>query len=112
MRLSVYVTDCVFGMAATDVGVLLLRRRIESGWDELARGRTGSDGRLAVWSGQPIDVGVYQLIFDLDGYYAILGTVALYPRAIVEFRVSDPDADLHLPLMMTSNSYLTYRGGP
>lgn len=64
-----------------------------------------------MWRDRPLDTGNYQLTFDLDGYYATLGRVPLHPRAVVEFRVVDPEADLYLPLMVTSNSYLTYRGG-
>ncbi|WP_326887018.1 hydroxyisourate hydrolase [Actinocrinis sp.] len=107
MRLSVYVVDCANGVAATDVGVQL-RARAEGGWRKVTCGQTGSDGLLSLWSGRPIDPGIYQLVFDLDQYYAVLGMVSLFPRAIVEFRVRDPNADLHLPLVTTSNSYSTF----
>ncbi|PWI44837.1 hydroxyisourate hydrolase [Streptomyces sp. ICBB 8177] len=109
MKLSIHITDSAFGVAAADVDVLL-RCHVDGGWKDLVRGRTGADGTLAVWSGAPLESGVYQLVCDLDGYYAILGTVPLHPRAIVEFRVSDPVADLHLPLVVSSHSCLSYRG--
>ncbi|MGC5334082.1 hydroxyisourate hydrolase [Micromonospora sp. DT62] len=109
MVLSVEVVDCSFGMAAADVGVVLTRQ-VGLRWRDLASGRTGTDGRLAIWTEPTIDAGIYQLAVDLDGYYSILGAVPLHPRAVVEFRVADPDADLHLPLMVTVNSYLSYRG--
>lgn len=108
MKLSVHVVDCANGVAATDVGVLL-RAHADGGWRDVSCGRTGPDGVLALWNGSPIEPGIYQLLFDLDRYYAVLGTVSFYPRAIVEFRVSDPDADLHLPLITTSNSYTAFR---
>jgi 5-hydroxyisourate hydrolase len=108
MKLSVHVVDCANGVAATDVGVLL-RAHADGGWREVSCGRTGPDGLLALWNGAPIEPGIYQLLFDLDRYYAVLGTISFYPRAIVEFRVSDPDADLHLPLITTSNSYTAFR---
>ena len=107
MKLSVYVADCANGVSATDVGVRL-RTRVEDGWREVTCGQTGPDGLLSLWSDKPIDPGIYQLVFDLDRYYAVLGMVPLYPRAIVEFRVRDPNADLHLPLVTTSNSYSTF----
>jgi 5-hydroxyisourate hydrolase len=110
MMLSVHVVDCAYGVSAADVGVVL-RRQIESNWRDLVAGRTGSDGRLVVWRDVAIDTGIYRLVFDLDGYYGILGTIPLYPRAIVEFRIDDPNTDMHLPLMVTSNSYLTCRSG-
>jgi 5-hydroxyisourate hydrolase len=108
MALSVHVTDCSFGMPAVDVAVVL-QRQVDARWRAMTRGRTGADGRLTFTPGRALEVGVYQLVFDLDGYYALLGTVPLHPRAVVEFRVEDPDADLHLPLVVTSHSYLTYR---
>lgn len=108
MELSVHVVDCAYGVAAADIGVML-RRQTTSDWQHVAEGSTGSDGRLTMWRDAPMVAGVYQLVFDLDAYYGMLGTVPFYPRAIVEFRLDDSDADLHLPLMVTSNSYLTCR---
>ena len=111
VNLTVHVVDTVFGVPAADLEVGL-RRRTESDWRELARGRTAADGRLAIWQERELRSGTYQLKFDLDGYYATLGSVPLHPRAIVEFRVTDPTADLDLPLLISPNSYCTYRGNP
>lgn len=109
MRLSTQVIDCAFGGPAASVEVLL-RHLGEGGWHEVARGRTGADGRLADWHGGSLRNGTYRLEYDLDGYYSVLGTIPLHPRAIVEFRVSDPTADLHLPLLVTPNSFYAYHG--
>jgi len=109
VRLSTQVIDCAFGAPAASVGVLL-RRLAEADWHEVAHGSTGADGRLSGWHGRPLRSGTYQLEFDLDGYYSALGTIPLYPRVIVEFRVSDPTVDLHLPLLVTPNSFYVYRG--
>ncbi len=108
MELSVHVVDCAYGVAAADVGVKL-RRQTRSSWQDLSEGRTGPDGRLTVWRDAPIETGIYQLVVDLDAYYGILGAVPFHPRAVVEFRIGDSDTDLHLPLMVTTNSYLTCR---
>jgi 5-hydroxyisourate hydrolase len=109
VKLSVHVVDCASGVSAAGVEIRL-RRRTETDWQYVTSGRTDADGRLAEWHDQPLENGTYQLEFDLDGYYAELGTVPLHPRAIVEFRVTDPTVDLHLPLLVTANSYQTYRG--
>jgi 5-hydroxyisourate hydrolase len=109
VRLSTRVIDSSFGVLAADVRVVL-RRRAEDGWAQLAVGRTGSDGGLADWHEGPLGTGTYQLEFDIDGYYAALGSVPLHPRVIVEFRVSDPTLDLHLPLLVTPNSFHAFRG--
>lgn len=110
VSISVRVVDCVVGLAAPDMHVAL-RHRDGFAWREVTEGRTGEDGRLVLWPGRGMDTGVYRAVFDLDGYFAMTGTTPLYPRAIVEFRVSDPDAELSLPLMVTSNSYHTCREG-
>ena len=110
MELSVHVLDCSYGVSAADVGVVL-RRQDGSVWRDMAQGRTNSGGQLSVWSDKSIDAGTYRLDFDLDGYYGILGVAPLFPRALVEFRIADPDADLHMSLMVTSRFYLICRGG-
>lgn len=108
MSISVRVIDCTHGVAATDVHIVL-RYRMDSEWRDVTRGRTGEDGRLSLLTGASAEVGMYRLEFDLDGYYALLGIVPSYPRAIIEFRVTDRENELDMPLMMTSNSLLTYR---
>jgi 5-hydroxyisourate hydrolase len=109
MSLDVHIVDSSFGVPAADVNVLL-RRQTESGWQEVVRGRTGQDGRLSVLTDGQVSASVYQLVCDLDAYYAILGAAALFPRAIVEFRVIEPEAELCLPIVVSAHSVLSYRG--
>jgi 5-hydroxyisourate hydrolase len=106
--LSLQVIETSFGTAAADVAVRL-RWRTADGWRDLAEGRTAADGELLLWPGRFPAAGTYRIFFDLDAYYAALGTVPLYPSAVVEFRVEDQDTDLHMPLLVTPNSILTYR---
>lgn len=108
MSISVRVIDCTHGVAATDVQIVL-RYRVDSEWRDVTHGATGEDGRLSLLTGECAELGVYRLEFDLDGYYALLGIMPTYPRAIIEFRVTDQTNEFDMPLMMTSNSLLTYR---
>lgn len=101
--------DATFGAPADNVRVGL-ERTTESGWIDLAEGHTGPDGRLTVWQGKLCGSAAFRLEFDLDRYYSALGSVSLFPRAIVVFRVSDADEDLHLPLLISPSFLLTYRG--
>jgi 5-hydroxyisourate hydrolase len=110
VRLSVHVVDCAFGMPAANVSVSL-RKQAEADWLELATARTGSDGSLSDWTRGPLHKGIYQIVIDLDAYYTEFGVVPLHPRAIVEFRVTDPTVDLFLPVLVTANSFQTYRDG-
>ncbi|MEV6012226.1 hydroxyisourate hydrolase [Streptomyces sp. NPDC051976] len=109
MSLCVHIVDSSFGVPAADVDVLL-RQHAEDDWRELVRGRTGQDGRLAMLADRHVQPGVYQVICDLDGYYAMLGSMPMHPRAIVEFRVTDSDADVQLPIVVSTHSCLSYRG--
>jgi 5-hydroxyisourate hydrolase len=107
MKVSVEVIDCSFGFAAANTHVRL-SRRLDSGLRELASGRTDARGSLYDWHGDPLLGGIYQLEFELDGYYAELGIVPFSPRMIVEFRVADPSRDLLISLLVTANSVMVY----
>ncbi|HXL89232.1 MAG TPA: hydroxyisourate hydrolase [Streptosporangiaceae bacterium] len=110
MKLSIEVIDCSFGVPASNVAIELWQQT-DTNWLELAVGRTGSDGRLTECLYEPLTNGNYQIDIFLDDYYAHLGSVPLYLRAIVQFRIIDPTADLHLPVFVTPNSFHIYRGG-
>ncbi|MET9221065.1 hydroxyisourate hydrolase [Streptomyces sp. NPDC088197] len=109
VSLCVHIVDSAFGVPAADVDVLL-RQPAGDDWRELVRGRTGQDGRLAMLGDRNIQPGIYQVVCDLDAYYAVLGSLPLHPRAIVEFRVTESDADIHLPIVVSTHSFLSYRG--
>lgn len=109
MALAVHLVDHSFGVPAADVDVLL-RRQTDDGWQDVVRGLTGEDGRLTVLADGQFPPGVYQLVCELDAYYAILGAAALFPRAIVEFRVAEPEAEICLPIVVSAHSVFTYRG--
>lgn len=108
MRVSVRITDSTYGIPAADVEVSLLQQTA-NGYRQLEQGRTASDGGLLLCAETPLDPGVYQLVADLDAYYASLGMTPSYPRAIVEFRANESDVQLRLQLMVTANSYFTCR---
>jgi 5-hydroxyisourate hydrolase len=108
--LSIHVMDTAFGVPAADVHVGLQRTTM-SGWIDVAEGRTGPDGRLTVWRGTSCVSATFRLELDLDRYYAALGSISVFPRAIVVFRVGDSDEDLRLSLLISPNLLVIYRGG-
>jgi 5-hydroxyisourate hydrolase len=108
VNLSVQVVETAFGVPAANLQVVLRRRTNGSGWIDLGEGHTGPDGRLTVWQGTLSASATFQLEFDIDRYYATLGSVPLFPRAIVVVRVGDTDKDLHLPMLISPNLLLTY----
>jgi 5-hydroxyisourate hydrolase len=109
MKISVQVVDSTHAAPAADLKVQLYRQDTDANWVKLARGRTSEHGVLDIWCGGPLDPATYQLRFDLDGYYAALGNTTFYPRAIVEFRVTDSSSNLRLPLLISPASYFTYQ---
>jgi 5-hydroxyisourate hydrolase len=108
MNLSIQVVDCAFGIAAAGVQVGL-SRRVSQDWVLVAEGYTDSNGSLRGWHDGALSAGTYRLEADMDRYYADLGIVPFLPRAVVEFRVTDVNADLIIPLLITGNSQLAYR---
>jgi 5-hydroxyisourate hydrolase len=50
------------------------------------------------------------LEFDTAPYFKVAGTAAFYPEVVVVFRLIDPSAHHHVPLLLSPFGYSTYRG--
>jgi 5-hydroxyisourate hydrolase len=105
MSLSTHVLDAVTGRPAEGVRVVV-ERRTDGGWDQVTERRTDADGRVADLA-SALPAGVHRLVFDVEGY---LGPQCFYPEVAVTFRVADPSAHLHVPLLLSPFAYSTYRG--
>jgi 5-hydroxyisourate hydrolase len=106
MSITVSVIDSLHGRMAGGVTV-----RLESPvrGEESFQGRTGEIGQLNDW--QPplvLRPGVYRVEVDIDGYYATLGIMPIYPRVIVMFRVLNPNDQYHMPILITPYSQMIY----
>lgn len=100
--LSTHVLDTVKGEPAAGVVV-----RLEAGGRELARGVTDADGRISDLCAGKLAAGVYRLVFETEGY---LGEGAFFPEVVVTFLADGQRAKYHVPLLLSSYSYSTYRG--
>ena len=105
MSLSTHVLDAVTGRPAAGMRVVV-ERRAGAGWDQATERRTDADGRVADLAGR-LEAGVHRLRFDVESY---LGPDCFYPEVAVTFRVVDPAAHLHVPLLLSPFAYSTYRG--
>lgn len=105
MSISTHVLDAAGGHPAAGVAVRLARREA-AGWTEVAGASTDADGRVRDLA-EETPVGVYRLTFDIEGY---LGPQTFYPEVSVVFRVADPAAHQHVPLLLSPYAYSTYRG--
>jgi 2-oxo-4-hydroxy-4-carboxy-5-ureidoimidazoline decarboxylase len=100
--LSTHVLDTVRGEPASGVVV-----RLEFDGRELGRGTTDHDGRVFDFGAGQLGAGVYRLVFETEQY---LGETAFFPEVVVTFRADGQRPRYHVPLLLSSYSYSTYRG--
>jgi 5-hydroxyisourate hydrolase len=125
--ISTHVLDTVSGKPATGIAVRLERfegggwievsgngenaereRDSPGGWIEVASGSTDADGRCRDLA-RDAAAGVYRLVFETGAYLGRHGRATIYPEIVVAF-TCDGAAHYHMPLLLSDNSYTTYRG--
>src|SRR5215467_5497084 len=105
--ITTHVLDTVLGKPAPGVGVRLERLDEES-WLLLVESATDADGRCRnLDSNAP--PGLYRLTFATGIYLKGLGRSSIYPEICITFHCGG-EAHYHLPLLLSDNSYTTYRG--
>lgn len=113
-RLTTHVLDTARGRPAA--GLALSLRRVGEGEGEIARAVTNRDGRCdrPLLEGDPMQAGVYELVFEAGAYLDSAGADLPEPKfldqVIIRFGISDPDAHYHVPLLLSPYGYSTYRG--
>lgn len=106
-RITTHVLDAVLGKPAADIEVQLERAE-DAGWLGVASGVTDADGRCRdLTSDAP--AGIYRLTFETGAYFASKGRSSIYPEISIVF-VCAGETHYHLPLLLSDNSYTTYRG--
>jgi 5-hydroxyisourate hydrolase len=111
-HISTHVLDITQGQPARGVPVRLERQETAGNWRLLATAITDQDGRCAqlLSASEALIPGEYRLSFDIATYFAARKLNALYPRVEVTFYVRDGERHFHIPLLLSQNSYTTYRG--
>ncbi|WP_020181344.1 hydroxyisourate hydrolase [Methylopila sp. M107] len=114
-RLTTHILDTELGRPAA--GVLIEAVRILVGGAEpVAETHTNSDGRTdaPLLEGDALVVGVYELRFHVGPYLALSGRKLASPSfldvVVIRFGVADPDEHFHVPLLLQTHGYATYRG--
>jgi len=118
-RITTHVLDTVLGKPAANILVRLERRedgrageaaeRVErNNWTQISNGVTDADGRCADLA---LDAksGIYRITFATGNYLKQMGRSSIYPEMTITF-ACDGEAHYHLPLLLSDNSYTTYRG--
>ncbi|MGH3328698.1 MAG: hydroxyisourate hydrolase [Streptomycetales bacterium] len=109
--ITTHVLDTARGHPAAEVSVTLHRQAVAGVWHQLGAGVTDAGGRVAdLLAGEPLEAGVYRITFGAEEYQQAEGGDSFYPEVSVEFRVTDPGAHYHVPLLLSPYGYSTYRG--
>ncbi|NQU57302.1 MAG: hydroxyisourate hydrolase [Rhodospirillales bacterium] len=114
-RLTTHVLDTTSGRPAQGVRIEL--RRTDSQDDSLlAEAITNADGRCdaALLEGDTFAIGSYELLFHAGDYLRAQGITLPTPAFLevvpIRFGISDTDAHIHVPLLISPYAYSTYRG--
>jgi 5-hydroxyisourate hydrolase len=101
--ISTHILDTASGKPAAGIVV-----RLYNGPNEIAVKTTDADGRCPslLSSGAMLQPGVYSLLFEVGSYFPH----SFFPEVTVHFRVTDPEACYHIPLLISPFGYSTYRG--
>jgi 5-hydroxyisourate hydrolase len=112
-RLTVHVLDTASGRPAA--GLLLDLFRLEGdARRHLGRWRTNGDGRCdgPLLAGAALAAGNYEIVFDVAAWRAARAEpeAGFYDTVPIRFRIADPAAHYHVPLLLAPFGYSTYRG--
>lgn len=78
---------------------------------EVAQAATTRDGRIGdLLMGNPLELGTYRVVFEVEAYFVALQQPVFYPRVEVTFRVHSTSEHYHIPLLLSPYGYSTYRG--
>jgi 5-hydroxyisourate hydrolase len=106
--ITTHVLDTALGKPAAGIGVRL-ERYDEDSWLLLAESATDADGRCRNLASQAPPAGLYRLTFSVGAYFLEQQRSSIYPQICITFECRG-DAHFHLPLLLSDNSYTTYRG--
>lgn len=113
ITITSHVLDTNVGKPAVGVRAVL-ERKINghsslSGWEEVAVGKTDSDGRIKSFPVLP-SVGSYRVTFDVADYFINRGMEKpFYTSVVINFEVLGHE-HYHIPLLLAPHGYSTYRG--
>ena len=103
---TTHVLDAARGRPAVGVPV----RLVAADGELLGTAVTDADGRVRDLGPDALAAGEYRLELDTGAWFAAQDTPAFYPRVTIDFRITDPAAHHHVPLLLSPFAYSTYRG--
>jgi 2-oxo-4-hydroxy-4-carboxy-5-ureidoimidazoline decarboxylase len=115
-RLSTHVLDTHSGRPAAGMSIELVEASDNGDHRAITRALTNQDGRTdrPLIADQPVPIARYELRFAVGDYFAKAGAALADPPFLdvvpVRFSIAEPEANYHVPLLVTPWSYSTYRG--
>ena len=106
-RITTHVLDAVQGRPAEGIPIRLEAARGDA-WVVIRDSATDDDGRCRDLANNA-EPGIYRLTFIIAPYMRKSGRRSIYPEIPVTFQC-DGTGHYHLPLLLSDNSYTTYRG--
>lgn len=109
-RISTHVLDINRGTPGSGISAAL-EFKTSAGWAVWGSGITDNNGRIDnLHSENELEFGTYRLIFDTRSYFHRAGQEIFYPQVIIVFIVSQNVEHYHIPLLLNTFGYTTYRG--
>lgn len=112
-RLTTHVLDLSQGKPGGGLQIELWKIQPPNGERRLLKTvRTNDDGRTDAPLLRPDQMAPaeYELIFFIGDYFGAPAEARFLDRVPVRFRITDPEAHYHVPLLATPFAYHTYRG--
>ncbi len=112
-RLTVHVLDTALGCPASGMPLSLFRigNVVRA---QLGVWHTNADGRCdaPLIEGAALTPGAYEIVFNVGAWRVMTGSTepGFYDLIPIRFRVVDPAAHYHIPLLLSPFGYSTYRG--
>jgi 5-hydroxyisourate hydrolase len=108
--ITTHVLDTALGRPAPGVHIKLYRQAEGTKLDLIATGITNADGRVTDLLDGELTPAIYQLSFDVAGYFTKLGVESFYPKVDIQFYIQEVSQHYHVPLLLSPFGYSTYRG--
>ena len=109
--ISTHVLDLELGVPAVGLPVALFRLEEDGRPELLTELVTDADGRIRSLLTGDLELGDYQLVFDLAAYAATLDRDAdFFENLAVGIRIDDAERSYHVPLLLSPFGISAYRG--
>lgn len=109
--LSVHVLNLENGLPSADVEVVL-EKSSGNKWVKLNQQVTGPNGRITALfpENQPLTQGIYKVTFKTGDWFKKNNQSTFFPEVPVIFKVDGSVSHYHIPLLLSTYGYSTYRG--